>query len=221
MQKNWTLKQVDVPTAFLNGVLDNAVYIKPPEGLTTESKCLKLNRALYGLRDAPRCWNNKFNEVIDTLQFKRSEYDYCLYIKDRVYLVLFVDDALITGPEKEVNIFLEDLYKVFKVKKVTNVSTFLGMELNKTEKGLKVTQQKMILRLLKEFGMEECRPISTPMEVNFQIGSDEEIVQNIPYRRLICSLMYLSIVSRPDITYSVSYLSRYLDKPTINAWKAG
>lgn len=59
------------------------------------------------------------------------------------------------------------------------------------------------------------------MEINFQIDSDEDTVDNLPYRCLICHLMYLSIMSRPDIAYSVSYLSRYLDKPTMNAWKAG
>ena len=79
----------------MNSELDNLVYIKTPEGLKTNTKYLKLNRALYGLRNAPKCWNVKFNEVMEELLFRRSSYDYCLYVKDDVYLVLFVDDALI------------------------------------------------------------------------------------------------------------------------------
>lgn len=220
VQKDWNLTQIDVPTAFLNGLLDTDVYIKSPEGLTG-SKYLKLKRALYGLRNAPKCWNMKFNEVMLNLNFRRSEYDYCLYIKNQVYLVLFVDDALIIGPDQQVKILVNNLYEHFKVKHVQNVNKFLGMEINKTDAGLKISQTNMIGRLLEEFGMEHCRPISTPMETNFQIETSEEILHNIPYRRLICSLMYISINSRPDIAYSVSYLSRYLDKPTASAWKAG
>jgi len=79
VQKNWNLYQIDVPTAFLNGTMDTEVFIKAPEGLETKSKYMKLNRALYGLRNAPKCWNIKFNQVMKSLNFKRSEYDYCLY----------------------------------------------------------------------------------------------------------------------------------------------
>lgn len=155
-----------------------------------------------------------------TLNFKRSQYDYCLYVKDDVYLVLFVDDALITGPKEKVDKLVDSLYNEFKVKNITEVKTFLGMEINKIERGLKITQTKMITRLLKEFGMENSKPIATPMEVNFHMDEGQPIEENIPYRRLICSLMYLALVTRPDIAYSVCYLSRYLDKPTIQAWKA-
>ena len=79
VQKDWKLNQIDVPTAFLNGTIDNNVYIKTPDGLKTESKHLKLNRALYGLRNAPKCWNVKFNEVMKQLKFKRSDYDLFIY----------------------------------------------------------------------------------------------------------------------------------------------
>lgn len=220
VQRDWKLRQVDVPTAFLNGLLNSDIYIKIPEGLKTASKYLKLNRALYGLRNAPKCWNLKFNEVMTNLKFKRSEYDLCLYVKDNVYLVLFVDDALITGPDQEVEGLLRDLHREFKIKVMGEVTSFLGMEISRNKEGLKINQSRVISRLLEEFSMEESRAVSTPMEINFQMNTDD-IIQDIPYRRLICSLMYLSLLTRPDIAYSASYLSRYLDKPTIQAWKAG
>lgn len=220
VQKNWNLYQIDVPTAFLNGTMDTEVYIKAPEGLKTQSKYMKLNRALYGLRNAPKCWNIKFNQVMEKLEFMRSEYDYCLYNKTDVYMVLFVDDALITGPKNQVQDLLSKLQKEFNIKKMTEVKTFLGMEIDRNDKGVKVTQNKMINKLLKEFSMEETRNIATPMEVNFQINEEEQIIENVPYRRLICSLMYLSLVSRPDICYSVGYLSRFLDRPTKRTWEA-
>lgn len=93
------------------------------------------------------------------------------------------------------------------------------MQISKTEKGLKVSQPKLITKLLKEFNMEQCKGVSTPMEVNFTV--EEAPVIEVPYRRLICSLMYIAVTTRPDLGYSVSYLSRFLDKPTDQAWKAG
>ncbi|KAG5871041.1 hypothetical protein JTB14_021188 [Gonioctena quinquepunctata] len=104
---------------------------------------------------------------------------------------------------------------------MTEVKTFLGMEISKNEKDLKITQTRMITRLLEKFSMTETRKVATPMEVNFQVKEEEPIINNVPYRRIICSLMYLSLVSRPDISYSVAYLSRFLDKPRKSTWEAG
>ncbi|KAG5891809.1 hypothetical protein JTB14_006199 [Gonioctena quinquepunctata] len=181
-------------------------HIKAPEGLKTESKYLKLNRALYGLRYAP---NIKLDQVMTKLNFKLSDYDYCLYTKNYVYLVLFMDDRLITGPEDQVRELLRDLRNEVNIKKMTEVKTVLGMEISKNEKGLKITQT----RLLEEFSMIETGKV----EVNFQVKEEEPIINNVPYRRLVCSLMYLSLVSRTDIPY----LSRFLDKPRKSTWKAG
>lgn len=142
--------------------MDNEIYIKPPEGVETDSKCFKLNRALYGLRNAPKCWNTKFNEVMLKLKFNRSNHDYCLYVKDNVYLILFVDDALITGPDEHVSKLLKELHKQINVKITNKVSNFIGMEIIELENGLKITQNKIISRLLKKFGMVNCRPANTP-----------------------------------------------------------
>ncbi|KAG5881703.1 hypothetical protein JTB14_006561 [Gonioctena quinquepunctata] len=125
------------------------------------------------------------------------------------------------GPEDQVQELLRDLRNEFNIKEMTEVKTFLGMEISKNEKGLKITQTRMITRLLEEFSMIETRNVATPMEVNFQVKEEEPIINNVPYRRLICSLMYLSLVSRPDISYSAAYLSRFLDKPRKSTWEAG
>lgn len=78
-KKKWAMRQIDVPTAFLNGELDTEVYIKRPEGIVTDCYVFKLNRALYGLRNSPRCWNDTFTEKMISYGYKRSSYDYCLY----------------------------------------------------------------------------------------------------------------------------------------------
>ena len=99
-------------------------------------------------------------------------------------------------------------------------TAFLGMEIVCEDIKIKISQKKMIIRVLKEFNMEKSRSIKTPIEMSFNL-LESMVVEDIPYRRLICSLMYLSLVTRPDIAFSVSYLSRFLDKPTVLAWKAG
>jgi len=156
---------------------------------------------------------------MEKLGFRRSKYDFCLYVGKGAYLALFVDDALITGEKEAVNALLKALSERFKIKHLGEASSFLGMQLTRNENNLIISQPAIISRLLKEFNMEQCRSTSTPMEVNFSIPEDGEII-DVPYRRLVCSLMYIAISTRPDISFSVAYLSRFLDKPTEMSWKA-
>lgn len=88
IQENWTVKQLDIPTAFLNGKLSADVYIYPPDGLQTKSLALKLNRALYGLKESPKVWNDTFHSFSEANNLKRSKYYSCLYVGEKVYLLL-------------------------------------------------------------------------------------------------------------------------------------
>lgn len=99
IQEELPIKQLDIPTAFLNGELNSNIYIKYPEGLQnkTEGKVLKLKKALYGLKEAPRCWNEKLSKFLTQNGLKRSQSDFCLYTGQDVYILIFVDDILIIG----------------------------------------------------------------------------------------------------------------------------
>ncbi|KAG5891433.1 hypothetical protein JTB14_019912 [Gonioctena quinquepunctata] len=102
LQQNWDHRQLDIPTAFLNGKVETEVYIKISDGVNIDkSEVLKLDRALYGLKESPRCWNNKFNEIMTDLHFRRSKFDFCLYTKENCWLIVFVDDLIITGNKIE------------------------------------------------------------------------------------------------------------------------
>lgn len=82
VQENTNIRQLDIPTAFLNGMLESEVYIKIPEGIPHEgSKVFKLRRALYGLQESPKCWNDRFDKFVTSYGFSRSQYDFCLYFK--------------------------------------------------------------------------------------------------------------------------------------------
>uniref|UniRef100_A0A8D8T0A7 Copia protein n=1 Tax=Cacopsylla melanoneura TaxID=428564 RepID=A0A8D8T0A7_9HEMI len=220
VQKKWKVTQMDVPTAFLNGKLEKSVYIKIPKGL---KKCrgsvLKLNRALYGLKEAPKCWNETFNKFAENIGFTRSKHDVCLYTKEKCIMLLYVDDILLIGEETDKTVM--ELKTQFNTRDMGILSTFLGIEFEYKDDKLQFSQKSMIIKILEKFGMSQCNGASTPLEPNFIVTKEDEMeLVDVPYRELIGSLLYVSMGSRPDITYAVSYLSRYLDKPNNKVWVA-
>lgn len=223
IRNSWEIRQLDIPTAFLNGYLETETYIKPPEGvkMTGSNKVLKLHKALYGLKESPKRWNETFNKFCEKIKMKRSKQDVCLYIGENIWLILFVDDIILLGKSENIQKTVKKLEEEFKAKDLGSIKNFLGIEIEKKEKTLKLSQQKFIEKVLEKFNMKECKTASTPMEYNFQ-GSNksEKVITNIPYRELIGCLTYLCMVTRPDICYATSLLSRYLDCPTEELWKA-
>lgn len=215
--KKMPIKQMDIPTAFLNGELENEIYIKAPEGVGQPDEVYKLKRALYGLKESPRCWNQRIDKFLQYNGYKRSCHDFCLYIKEDTSILIFVDDILLVGKDE---LIVKNLIKEFKAKDLGEIKQFLGMSINRTEKEIKITQTEMIENLLEKFGLKDCKGKSTPMEINFQVDINEETII-VPYRELIGSLLYISMISRPDILFATSFLSKFLDKPTNTLWKAG
>lgn len=129
---------------------------------------------------SPKCWNDTINEKFEKFGLSRSKYDFCLYHAKGIYLLLFVDDALITGDGNNIEKLISYLYEEFKVKNLGNAECFLGIEIERTENCIKVSQTNIIDRLLKDYRMENCRPISTPLEKGFQLLEDEKN-NEVPY----------------------------------------
>ncbi|KAG7302945.1 hypothetical protein JYU34_012939 [Plutella xylostella] len=219
LQEDHQLRQFDVPTAFLNGELKEEVYIKPPDGVQVgQGKVLKLNKALYGLREAPKCWNDRFHDFIIKQGFEQSKHDFCLYTKKDEWLLIWVDDIITMGNCMDT---IKKLKEEFNVRDLGEVKKYIGMEIHREQNILKIKQEKMINKIIEKFGMESCKGVNTPIEVTKSKNNEEEdIITNVPYRELIGCLTYISTTSRPDITYATSYLSRYLDKPTKERWIA-
>lgn len=220
IQKGFQFCHLDVRTAFLNGCLEERVFMKAPEGIQVpEGHVLKLNRSLYGLKQSPRCWNKLFNDFIVTLNFQRSTADYCLYtrvIDDSItYLVLYVDDMLICSNDEQTMKYIQDaLATEFEMKNLGSVRNFMGLNIEiEYEKGiLTIDQSHYIRKILERFDMSQCNPASTPIEQHLKLerGNPEDVTSN-PYRELIGSLMYVMLGSRPDICYAIGYLSRFQD----------
>lgn len=169
-----------------------------------------MNKGLYELKESPKCWNKTFNKFVEKINLKRSKNDNCFYIGENVWLILFVDDILITGCDENIKPIICELKNKFNVKDLGNVNNSLGMEVKKFKEKIKLSQSKHIRKMVERFRMTDSKEAKTPITKGFQIDLNEEIV-NVPYRESIGGLMYISTRTRPDISYATSYLSQCLD----------
>lgn len=185
----------------------------------------KLNRSLYGLKQAPRCWNIKFLNILNNLSLERSEADPCVLIRKRekkvvLILAIYVDDGLVAADsEEEVKVLLHDIRNFVEIKD-GELEYYLGLEISKTECGIYIHQRNYAEKVLKKFGMEDCRPVDTPMTPAYPDLEGDEVLQGISgYREAVGSLIYLAVGTRPDLAFAVGFVSRYLDKPTDKIWQ--
>lgn len=224
LQYNMDFYHMDVKTAFLHGRIGEDIYLKPPDGVDVpEGYVLKLNKSLYGLKQSPKMWNDRFDEFVTKIGFERSTADYCLYVKinDKscTYIVLYVDDLLIcSNDDKSLNEIKRNLSSEFEMKDLGPLKCFMGINIHIDKKNgsIKIEQKEYIENLLKKFGMYDCNGIQTPMEENLKLikNDDVNLATNQPYREMLGSIMYLMLASRPDLCYAISYLSRFQEKAT-------
>jgi hypothetical protein len=172
---SWTISQMDVKNAFLNGDLHEEVYMHPPPRVNTPSAHVcRLRRALYGLKQAPRAWFHRFISVITTAGFSSSEHDPALFVhvspKGRTLLLLYVDDMLITGDNSDhISHVKKHLSKEFQMSDLGPLSYFLGIEVHQTPKGFYLSQSKYIQDLLDRSGLTDTRTVATPMDIHLQL----------------------------------------------------
>lgn len=221
---DWKLIQLDIKNAFLNGKLKEQVFMDIPPGFEssqTVGKICKLNRSIYGLKQSPRAWFNRFTEVLLLYGFKQAQSDHTLfvYISGTVVIVLivYVDDIILTGNcHLGINKVKSYLATEFEVKDLGSLRYFLGMEVGRSETGMVISQRKYILDLLQETGMLGCKPVSTPLEhgITTKDHSNEAVLSDIhSYQKLVGKLIYLSH-TRPDICFAVSYVNQFMHSPT-------
>eukprot|EP00253_Pinus_taeda_P031227 PITA_31227 len=161
---------MDVKIAFLNGVIEEEVYIEQPEGFevfSSESHVCRLKRALYGLKQAPRAWYLRIDNYFTGLGFSKSEADPNLYqivVEGKLLIiVLYVDDLILTGDELLILSCKDDLAKEFEMKDLGLLHYFLGLEIWQRNGGLFVSQGKYAREILEKFNMHGCKPVDTPL----------------------------------------------------------
>ena len=147
-QMKWRIFQLDVKSAFLNGYLEEDVYVEQPMGFVIEGqegKVLKLNKALYGLKQAPRAWNTRIDKYFQDNGFVRCQNEYALYVKtfnngDVLFICLYVDDLIFTGNNPNLfEDFKESMSREFDMTDMGLMSYYLGMEVKQTENGIFVS----------------------------------------------------------------------------------
>lgn len=221
-QRKMSMRQFDVKTAFLNGTLNEEVYMEQPMGFNDgTNRVCRLKKGLYGLKQASRCWNEKFTTFIKRFGFGQSISDACVFISRRndalTILAIHVDDGLIVGENlNEINAVIKHLKEQFEIKEM-NVDCFLGIEIQQREDGsIFIHQATYTNKVLCRFDMRDCHGVATPADPNQTMNNYEESdASTYPYRELIGSLMYLAVGTRPDIAYAVGIASRFLEKPTV------
>lgn len=214
---NLNMFHFDVKTAFLHGELNEELYLMQPEGFNDGTdRVYKLNKGLYGLKQASRSWNEKLNKFLENFGLKRINSDQCVYFMDAngiiIILGIYVDDGILcSNSEDMINKILDYLKKSFEVS-VEKANCFVGLQIerNTVNNTLKIHQRCYIEKILKRFNMQDCKPVSTPMDVNIKLTKPTNKFKNeekYPYKEAVGSLIYLMMGSRPDIAYSVSKLS--------------
>ncbi|KAK6137892.1 hypothetical protein DH2020_028350 [Rehmannia glutinosa] len=226
---NWTIQQIVVNNAFLNGTLKETVFMVQPEGFTNEihpTHVCQLHKALYGLKQAPRGWFDELKTYVVSLGFRMSISDSSLFFKNQggkhLFILVYVDDILLTGDDNdEIMHVIQLLGQKFALKTLGEVTYFLGLEAKRTSAGLTFTQTKYISDLLAKPNMSNCKPVSTPLCTSLKLALNDSKPFDCPsvYRSTIGTLHYLTM-SKPDISFDVSKLSQYLHAPTVNHWSA-
>ncbi|RVW16754.1 Retrovirus-related Pol polyprotein from transposon TNT 1-94 [Vitis vinifera] len=227
---SWPLYQLDIKNAFLHGDLAEEVYMEQPPGFVAQGESglvCRLRRSLYGLKQSPRTWFSRFSSVVQEFGMLRSTADHSVFYHHNslgqcIYLVVYVDDIVITGSDQDgIQKLKQHLFTHFQTKDLGKLKYFLGIEIAQSSSGVVLSQRKYALDILEETGMLDCKPVDTPMDPNVKLvpGQGEPLGDPGRYRRLVGKLNYLTI-TRPDISFPVSVVSQFLQSPCDSHWDA-
>ena len=207
------IHHIDVKSAYLNAPLDYEIYVDPPKSFEGKNgNCWELRKSLYGLKQSGRTWNKTFHTYLITQNFKQSPVDPCIYIQNVnnqiSIILLWVDDVLI-APKNEADLMKikAKLNSRFKMTDLRKLSLLLGMQFECKNNTIAMDQSRYIEKILSKFGIEDCKPHSTPCEMDIKKTSNEvDFIDNKPYWEVIGSLIFIVIAMRPGICYTVTRL---------------
>lgn len=228
-QEDLILHQMDVKTAYLHAPIDYEIYMEQPEGYdvisqTSGKMVCKLEKSLYGLKQSGRNWNKMLHDYLCENDFVQNPADHCVYKREteqeKVIMLIWVDDLLIAASdERALKTVKEMLTEKFQMKDLGRLKTFLGITFDQSNVGVSMSQQTYVDKLLEKFDMQDCKPRLTPCEPKLSYTDGQEKL-NDPrkYREAVGSLIYLTLCTRPDLSYVVSKLSQYFSGPTEEQW---
>lgn len=220
--RKWDLFQLDINNAFLHGDFHEEVFMKVPDGIPNlENKVCKLQKSLYGLRQASRQWFSKLSTLLLQLGYTQSKNDYSLFIErsgqDITLAAEYVDDILLTSScQSEIISLKQRLHSAFGIKDLGHLHYFLGFEVGYLPTGISLTQTKFTKELLENSGFNLQKTTSTPLPINCKLMADlgDLLPDPSPYRVLIGKLNFLSH-TRSDLAYAVQTLSQFMQSPHV------
>ncbi|KAG7578201.1 Integrase catalytic core [Arabidopsis thaliana x Arabidopsis arenosa] len=221
--KGWPIKQLDVSNAFLHGELQEPVYMYQPTGFIDPQKpshVCRLTKALYGLKQAPRAWFDTFSNFLLDFGFLCSKADPSLFVCHQdgkvLYLLLYVDDILLTGSDQSL---LQDLLQAlnsrFSMKDLGPPRYFLGIQIEDYANGLFLHQTAYATDILQQAAMSDCNPMPTPLPTQLENLNSELFEEPTYFRSLAGKLQYLTI-TRPDIQFAVNFICQRMHSPTVS-----
>ena len=226
--RKWDTRQVDINNAFLNGTIQEEVYMQQPEGFASANSHLvyKLKKSIYGLKQAPRAWFSKLASSLISFGFKPTRCDTSLFVhatpKFITYILVYVNDIIITGSSTSaVQYVISKLHSLYPLKDLDTLHFFLGIEAKYTTTGaLLLSQSKYITDLLAKVNMHNAKPIKTPLAPGSKLHMDGTNAFSDPtlYRFVVGALQYATI-TRPDIAYAVNKLCQFMHNPLESYWK--
>ena len=219
-KENLCVRQFDVTTAFLNGYLQEEIYMRQPKGFDEGEKVLKLHKSLYGLKQAARVWNLALHDALLKIGFKQSEADQCLYTfkeNDSVcYVIIHVDDMLFAATNKFlIDQIVTKIGNKFELKDLGDVKHFLGIDVFRSPDGsFNISQATYIDKIATETKLFDAKSQKFPLDPGYyKLIDDTRLPDNNEYRKIIGMLLYISTNTRPDISASVCILAQRVEKP--------
>ncbi|GJV21605.1 putative ribonuclease H-like domain-containing protein, partial [Tanacetum coccineum] len=216
--KDFIVYQMDVKSAFLYGKIEEEVYVCQPEDPEFPNRVYKVEKALYGLHQAPRAWYETLSTYLLDNGFQRGQIDKTLFIKrvkgDILLVQVYVDDIIFGSTRNEMcTEFEKMMHKKFQMSSMGELTFFLGLQVTQKDDGIFISQDKYVDEILKKFGFSTVKTASTPMETSKPLLKDAE-AEDVDVH-LYRSLMYLT-VSRPDIMFDVCACARFQVTPKVS-----
>jgi hypothetical protein len=235
-QHDLKLRSIDFSSAYLNGDLEEDVYMTQPEGFPQgeHGQLLKLRKSLYGLKQAGRQWHKKLCKKLRTMGFICLQSDSSCYVYSdgavRIILPIYVDDGMISAKsDAEIDRVIAQLGSSFKVKDLGPTEWLLGIKIERDSEtgGIHLSQRQYAVNMLEQYGMADSKPVRTPMVPGLILTKDmgaktpeEAKKYGKIYLSSVGSLMYLATQTRPDISYAVGFLARFNSNPGEKHWEA-
>jgi len=223
LEKGWQMHQLDVNNAFLQGSLNEDVYMAQPPGLKDSEHpnyVCKLHKAIYGLRQAPPAWHDALKTFITSHGFITSKSDPSSFIYASgptfAYFLVYVDDLLLTGNDASfLHHFIQSLSNRFSLKHMGTPHYFLGIELIPSKTGLFLSQHKFIRDILEKFDMDAAKPTHTPLSTTttLMLNDGTAVADSTMSRQIVGALQYLNL-TRHELSFAINKLAQFMHKPT-------